>query len=139
MADQILRIKDSIGNVHDLAFPVIGTDDYGLLTVARTPDSNNVFGEVIGVVSGNTANVITYTAPAGYRVRGFNATGDGDGYFALKVNGVTALSARIHIMEKTIGATLYLADAVSLGDIITLSVKNESDTICSYEATLIGE
>lgn len=137
MADQILRIKDQVGVIHDLAF-AIQNGTYGLSTIPFSPDSNNSYGTVSNVTPGATVPLVSFTSTANYRVRGLVVTGDGDAYFQLLVAGVPVISGRLHILQKTLQLDLGHVN-VTTGSTVVLNIRNDAGVGSSYEGFLLGE
>lgn len=109
------------------------------LTVNQTL-ADNAYGSVSGVTIGNTSNVVQVNpSTENFKLRGFIATGTGDGYFFLQVDGVTQFSGRTSIANKSINVVLPNAQLVNTGSDIILKVTNEAEETADYEATILGE
>lgn len=118
------------GQWHALA----GEGGAGVTTVTGTA----AFGQA-PVPTGTAAPLVTVTAPANWRCDGFSATGDGDGYFTLLIDGATVLTGRIRFAQPSIAVTFPAPVPVSAGLTVVLRVSSESSVTCTYDGTIYGE
>lgn len=102
--------------------------------------SVNYWGQVSSVTDGATATLVNIPFSLNhYRIQGFIATGNGDGYIFLQVNNLTVLSSRIKWSVPTTIIELPNPISVTNGATVTLKVTNESGSTANFEATLLGE
>lgn len=114
----------------------MGTTIYG---PGVSVDARNYFGQAIAVAPGATVDVTVVIAVSDLKVRGFSATGEGDGYFALQVEGATILSGRIHMGRKSIVVSNFVGDMVEDSVTVSLKVTNESLLTSNFEGTILAE
>lgn len=74
-----------------------------------------------------------------YKLRGFIATGDGDGDWSLKLNGVEVSFGFNHIMERSIQVYMNNPISITSTDTVTLSVTNRGDATTNYRSVILGE
>lgn len=132
--EEVLRKLDSGVTVTGIDLGDIDLSDITVGSVVVKP----TYGSVVSIAPGTTSTVVQFSA-LGYKARGFSATGDGDGYFVLDVDGSTLLAGRIHTLEKNLNLHLDGSYPVEDGVTITLRVRNDAGVSCSYEATVLGE
>lgn len=102
-------------------------------------NANNTYGIAVGVAVSSTASVISIpSSTAGYKITGFVATGEGDGYFFVQINGSTIFSGHIDVNNKSEKVILPNPVSVSTGSVVDLKVTNQGLGIAAYEATLLG-
>lgn len=105
----------------------------------RSSPANNAFGQAVALVASSTATLASVTpVAAGFQIRGFVATGTGDGYFSVKVASTKVLTGRIRGSLPTLVVMLPNGIPVAPGQAITLDVTNESGSTADFEATLLG-
>lgn len=114
---------------------VIASDQPAFATLA----ARDTWGQALAAVSASTTTIASLTAAAGYRVKGMVCHGTGDGYFAIKVAGLTVLSGRTRSTSPMLMVSLPNGISVTTGAAVALSVTNESGSTADYEATLLGE
>lgn len=103
------------------------------------PDGHHVFAINSSVEAGVTDTVVTVIAPANYTLTGFTATGTGDGYFLLLVDGSPVVSERINNIRRSCRQTLPCGRSIQAGAIVTLTVRNDALGNNEYEGTVFGE
>lgn len=82
-------------------------------------------GQVIGVASGITTDIITYTAVSSIKLLGFNSWGTADGLVKLLINGIEKVTRNIDVTNKDTGIDEFPSYlSINVGDIIRLSVMN---------------
>jgi hypothetical protein len=102
--------------------------------------ANNSYGQSLSLANGVTATLVNIaSSTAGYKIRGLNCTGNGDGYFFIQVAGVTILSGRTRWSHPTVYISLPNPVSVTTASAVTLKVTNESGSTADYEGTLLGE
>jgi hypothetical protein len=74
-----------------------------------------------------------------YSLRGFIATGEGDGEWSLKINGVEVGFAFNDVMNRSIKFYMDNPIAIAPTDTVTLSVTNRGDATTNYRSILLGE
>jgi hypothetical protein len=120
------------------------SSDWGLLagggggTVAER-DGLALHGEVGSLAPGASSVVVSFAAPINYHLTGLLATGLGDGYFVLSVEGQPVLAGRTHVMAQNLALTLPTSMPVDAGQTVQVAVTNTAEATTSYEATITGE
>lgn len=107
--------------------------------VAAAPAKNS-FGQAVALAAGATATLATVlSAPAGFKLKGVIATGNGDAYVFVQINSITVLSGRTKWTVPTLELILPNGVEVATGATVAIKVTNECGSIADYEATLLGE
>ncbi len=111
----------------------------GSLSVSETV-ANNEFGLQPGIAPGVTVALAEIlSTPAGYKFRGFNCTGTGDGYFSVSIDSTIWYSGRINNTTRTVSMILPNPHLIPEGSDIALDVTNEALDSADFEGTLLGE
>jgi hypothetical protein len=101
-------------------------------------DADNRFGSTAALAQAGTATLVSFTAPADYRLHGWIVTGDGDAYITIEIGASKKYADRLHITKKAANRILPVPDDVG-GSLVELKVRNDSDGASDYEATVLGE
>src|SRR3990167_3675315 len=87
-----------------------------------------------------TGTIVNYSTPAGFKLRGFNATGEGQGYFYLQIgSGTTKYSYRTSVADKVARLTLPNPESIPTSTTLLLKVDNENGDTRNFEGCLLGE
>lgn len=121
MPDQILRIKDELGNIHDLAFPADGLGNYGLLI---TGDVGLEAGTLNSLAVGSTADAEA-------------ATGNGTVIAILK-NLRTRLDTLDSVDYATQATLAQILSAVDGLEALLTQIQNNTDTVEPSLTTIAG-
>lgn len=107
-------------------------------TTSATGSSQH--GSNTGLAISASADLVTYTAISGDKLRGFSATSDRAARFRLKINGTTKLAGRADLGSETVINYTPVAIPLTVDDVVVLEVTNESSQgTSSSEASLIIE
>jgi hypothetical protein len=98
----------------------------------------NTYGLTSGVASADTATVVSYTAIAGFKLKGSLATGTDGGYFQLKVNGAVKAFFRTDTVNRTAQVLLPNFVTTAASDVVTISVLNTGDSTADFEGVIRG-
>ena len=100
----------------------------------------NTYGTSGSIADGATGTIVNYTTPAGFKLRGFYATGEGQGYFYLEVgSGTTKYSYRTSIADKVARLELPNPEAIPTSTSVFLKVDNENGDTRNFEGAVMGE
>lgn len=127
------------------ATPIRVTATDGAINVAGTFSSTaatatNTYGSVSTVVNDTTGTVVNIgSVGSGFKLKGFYATGSGQGYYSLLVNGTPRLFYRTNIADKVADVILPNPDSLSAGDQVLLKVVNENGDTQDFEGIILGE
>lgn len=138
---------DDIGGIHYQRFKLtLGADgvndgDVGSSNPLPIGQKNatNTYGEQAAVPSGNTVTLVSYSAGASWKFRGFVAGGEIDGRFFIQFDGTTKYVVRTNIAERQAALILPNPDAAAGGTTVTLKVESTGETTGAFEGTLLGE
>lgn len=143
----VQRERVSIAGTDDLYADVIAEppalDAAGLVvrnvgTISLTT-ANNTVGELMGVSVGTTVQLVSLTAGDNYKLHGFLACGNADGYFVLTVDETKQVSGRSSVMEKTVQVAFPLGVSVAQGSLVELWVTNEGLGPADFDGAIFGE
>lgn len=101
--------------------------------------ANDSYGATSGLADNGTAVLVNIpSSPANYRITGWSATGNADGYFFVQIAGSTVLSGRTSWGQPSVHAILPNPIDVTTGSTVALKVTNISGNTANFEATLLG-
>ena len=116
-----------------------GSLSVGSLTAAEVA-ATNTFGTSGSIADGVTGTIIDYTAGTAYKLRGFSATGEGQGYFALQIGvGTTKYSGATSVANKIAQVILPNPEAVASSTRVLLVVTNQNGDTRNFEGCIFGE
>jgi len=104
----------------------------------RQTDADNRSGTVVGIADGVTQTLVSFNAPADYRLWGFEATG-GACFVELQVVGVTIYSDRINLVRPKGYLRLPVPEEITAGQQVRLQITNESGAISDFRGVVFGE
>lgn len=126
-----------------IALGAEGVNDGDLSSANPLPigqkNATNTYGEQGSVPSGNTVTLVTYSAGASWKFRGFIAGGELDSKFFVQFDGTTKYVIRTNIAERQAALILPNPDAAAGGTTVTLKVENRGEATGAFEGTLLGE
>ena len=100
----------------------------------------NTFGTSGSIADSATGTIVSYSTPAGFKFRGFNATGEGQGYFYLQIgSGTTKYSYRTSVADKVARLTLPNPESIPTSTTLLLKVDNENGDTRNFEGAVLGE
>lgn len=133
--DVIAHLHDEVGTPFSSVNPL----HVELVANSSSVEASYNYGTVVGLAVAATSNIVSIPSSVdGYRISGFAATGLGDGYFFIQINGVTIVSARTNNMNRSVSFLFPNPITTTVGSAITFRVTNEADGVTNYEGTLLG-
>ena len=130
-ADTIRVTADSTG-----ALNIAGT----ISATSSTANAINTFGTSGSITDGSTGTIVSYITPANFKLRGFVASGEGQGFYYLQIGaGTTKYSYRTSIADKNAQVVLPNPEAIASSTNLFLKVDNENGNTVNYEGVIIGE
>jgi len=109
-------------------------------TTTTTAAAINTFGTTGSILDGATGTIVSYITPAGFKLKGFIANGEGQGYYYLQIGaGTTKYSYRTSIADKAAQIILPSPETIPSSTNLFLKVDNENGTTVNYEGAIIGE
>src|SRR3990167_4301932 len=100
----------------------------------------NTYGTSCSIADAATGTIVNYSTPAGFKLRGFNATGEGQGYFYLQIgSGTTKYSYRTSVANKVARIELPNPEAIPTSTTLLLKVDNENGDTRNFEGVVLGE
>lgn len=84
-----------------------------------------------------TVTLVTSTTAAIANLWGFEASGEGNGFFELQVSGATVMSGRINAAEPAISRVSSAPKSIPMGTVVTLQVTASGRGTCNYEGTML--
>jgi len=116
-----------------------GSLSVGSLTAAEVA-ATNTFGTSGSIADTVTGTLVDYTAGTAFKLRGFSATGEGQGYFALQIGvGTTKYSGATSVANKIARIILPNPEAVASSTRVLLLVTNQNGDTRSFEGVIFGE
>ena len=107
---------------------------------ATTSNAINTFGTTGSITDGSTGTIVSYITPAGFKLRGFVASGEGQGYYYLQIGaGTTKYSYRTIIADKNAQVILPNPEPIASSTNLFLKVDNENGNTVNFEGVVIGE
>ena len=107
---------------------------------ATTANAINTFGTSGSITDGSTGTLVSYITPAGFKLRGFVASGEGQGYYYLQIGaGTTKYSYRTIIADKNAQVILPNPEPIASSTNLFLKVDNENGNTVNFEGVVIGE
>ena len=140
MADSFIRVPaDSVGKLVDTESVTTGSGTVQRQRIrSYEVDADNIYGENGTVVSGATATLVTFSAPAGWRFYGIVGGGEADGKYLVQYDAATQYVSRTNIARRDPSFILPVPDPDAGGTVVTVKVTNTSGFTAAYEATLLG-
>ena len=133
------------GTVETGASVTVGTIDEitnivgGTLSTSSTTGINT-FGSTGSIDDNTTGTIVSYITPAGFKLRGFMASGEGQGYYYLQIGaGTTKYAYRTSIADKNAQVILPNPETIASSTNLFLKVDNENSSTVNYEGAIIGE
>jgi len=133
------------GTVATGASVTVGTIDEitnivgGTLSTSSTTGINT-FGTSGSITDGSTGTLVSYITPAGFKLRGFVASGEGQGYYYLEIGAGTAkYMYRTSIADKNAQVVLPNPETIASSTNLFLKVDNENGNTVNYQGAIIGE
>src|SRR3990167_2526845 len=109
---------------------------YNLGPAGTTSTANaiNTYGTSGSIADGATGTIVNYTTPANFKLKGFIATGEGQGYFYLQIGaGTTKYSYRTSIADKVAKLELPNGESIASSTSLLLKVDNENGDTRNFE------
>ena len=124
----------SVGTIAEITNIVGGT----LSTSSTT--GINTFGTSGSIADSTTGTIVSYITPAGFKLRGFVASGEGQGYYYLQVGaGTTKYVYRTSVADKNAQVILPNPETIPSSTNLFLKVDNENGNTVNYQGVVIGE
>lgn len=102
--------------------------------------ANNTFGTSGSIADGATGTLVNFTSGTSFKLKGFSATGEGQGYFALQIGvGTTKYSGYTSVANKVAQVILPNPDAVPSSTVVQLLVTNQNGDTRNFEGVILGE
>ena len=100
----------------------------------------NTYGTSGSIADGATGTIVNYTSPAGFKLKGFYASGEGQGYFYLQIgSGTTKYFYRTSVADKVAKVALPNPEAIPTSTSLLLKVDNENGDTRNFEGAVLGE
>ena len=100
----------------------------------------NTFGTTGSITDGSTGTLVNYTTPASFKLRGFVASGEGQGFYYLQIGaGTTKYVYRTSVADKNAQVILPNPEPIASSTNLFLKVDNENGNTINYEGCLLGE
>src|SRR3972149_7830953 len=100
----------------------------------------NTYGTSGTLVSEAVGTIVNYTAGTAFKLRGFLATGSGQGYFTLEIGvGTITYFYRTNIADKVAQVVLPNPMTIPSSTAVILKVQNENGDSQTFEGQILGE
>ena len=100
----------------------------------------NTFGTTGSITDGSTGTLVSYITPANFKLRGFVASGEGQGFYYLEIGaGTTKYVYRTSVADKSAQVILPNPEPIASSTNLFLKVNNENGNTVNYEGVIIGE
>ena len=107
---------------------------------ATTANAINTFGTTGTITDGVTGTIVSYVTPANFKLRGFVASGEGQGFYYLEIGaGTTKYVYRTSVADKNAQVVLPNPEAIASSTNLFLKVDNENGNSVNYQGAIIGE
>jgi len=107
---------------------------------STTASAINTFGSSGSITDGSTGTIVDYVTPAGFKLRGFVASGEGQGYYQLQIGaGTTKYIYRTTIADKNAQIILSNPEAIPTSTNLFLLIDNDNGNTVNFEGCLLGE
>ena len=107
---------------------------------ATTANAINTFGTTGTIADGVTGTIIDYVTPANFKLKGFVASGEGQGFYYLEIGaGTTKYVYRTSVADKNAQVILSNPEAIASSTNLFLKVDNENGNSVNYQGVIIGE
>jgi hypothetical protein len=114
-----------------------GTITAGTITIGT---SINTYGTSGSITDGSTGTIVDYVTPAGFELKGFVATGEGQGFYYLQIGaGTTKYSYRTSIADKNAQVVLPNPEVIAASTNLFLKIDNENGNTVNFEGAILGE
>lgn len=125
----------------------VTADSTGALNIAGTISATsttaaaiNTYGTSGSIADGATGTIVNYVSPANFKLKGFIASGEGQGFYYLQIGaGTTKYIYRTSIADKNAQVVLPNPEAIASSTNLFLKVDNENGNTVNYEGAIIGE
>lgn len=138
---EVIRVggDPSSGAIYVYNLAPAGSLSIGSLSVTETP-ANNTFGTSGSIADGAVGTIVNFTSGTSFKLKGFSATGEGQGYFALQIGvGTTKYSGYTSVANKVAQVILPNPDSVPSSTVVQLIVTNQNSSTCNFEGVVLGE
>ena len=117
----------------------IGSLTVGSITTSEVP-ATNTYGTSGSIADNALGTLVDYMTGTSFKLRGFTATGEGQGYFSLQIGvGSTKYSYYTSIADKTARMFLPNPEAIASSTRVILTVTNQNGDTRNFEGVVIGE
>jgi hypothetical protein len=113
---------------------------FGTVTSQGAPNAINTYGTSGTLSDGEVGTIVNYTSPANFKLRGFYATGTGQGYYTLEIGaGTVKYSYRTNITDKVAKLNFNNPESIASSTSLLLKVENENGDAQTFEGVVLGE
>ena len=122
-------------------------DSTGALNIAGTISSTsttaaaiNTYGTSGSIADGATGTIVDYITPANFKLKGFVASGEGQGFYYLQIGaGTTKYVYRTSVADKNAQVVLPNPETIASSTNLFLKIDNENGNTVNYQGAIIGE